>query len=216
MESNRPPMKDLSNNRLDKQVRVVLRNCGVIDPESLDEYVSSGGYRALGKALGMRPAQVVDEVKRSGLRGRGGAGFPTGKKWEFAASSKSPEKYIVCNADEGEPGTFKDRLIMEGDPHAILEGMAIAGYAVGASEGFIYVRGEYAKSIRILGKAIEQARRTGRLGKNILGSGFDFDIEVRTGAGAYVCGEETALFESLEGGRGEPRIKPPYPTDRGL
>ncbi|NPV69126.1 MAG: NADH-quinone oxidoreductase subunit NuoF [Firmicutes bacterium] len=199
-----------------KQVRVVLRNCGLIDPDSIEEYIARGGYRGLGKALGMKAAEVIDEVKRSGLRGRGGAGFPTGKKWEFAAASSGSPKYIVCNADEGEPGTFKDRLILEGDPHGIIEGMAIAGYAVGSSQGFIYIRGEYTLSIERLERAIKQAREMGLLGKNILGAGFDFDIEIRTGAGAYVCGEETALFESLEGGRGEPRVKPPYPTDKGL
>ncbi len=201
-----------------KQVRVVLRNCGIIDPDSIEEYIARGGYRGLGKALGMKPAEVVDEVKRSGLRGRGGAGFPTGRKWEFAARSGAAgdRKYIVCNADEGEPGTFKDRLILEGDPHGLLEGMAVAGYAVGASEGYVYIRGEYTLSIERLENAIKQAREFGLLGRDILGSGFDFDVEIRMGAGAYVCGEETALFESLEGGRGEPRIKPPYPTDKGL
>jgi len=202
-----------------KQVRVVLRNCGVIDPESIEEYIARGGYRALGKALSaMKPAEVIDEVKKSGLRGRGGAGFPTGRKWEFAARAgeRGTQKYIVCNADEGEPGTFKDRLILEGDPHSVLEGMAIAGYAVGADKGFIYIRGEYGLSIDRLNKAIGQAEAMGLLGENILGTGFSFHVEVRTGAGAYVCGEETALFESLEGGRGEPRVKPPYPTDRGL
>ncbi|MDI7250866.1 MAG: NAD(P)H-dependent oxidoreductase subunit E, partial [Bacillota bacterium] len=200
------------------QVRVVLRNCGLIDPESIEEYIARGGYQALGKALtAMTPAQVVEEVKASGLRGRGGAGFPAGLKWQFAARADgSGPKYVVCNADEGEPGTFKDRLILEGDPHAVLEGMALAGYAVGAHQGYVYIRGEYVLSIERLEKAIAQAREMGLLGKNILGSGFDFDVEIRLGAGAYVCGEETALFESLEGGRGEPRIKPPYPTDAGL
>jgi len=200
------------------QVRVVLRNCGLIDPESIEEYIARGGYQALGKALtAMTPAQVVEEMKASGLRGRGGAGFPTGLKWQFAARADgSGPKYVVCNADEGEPGTFKDRLILEGDPHSVLEGMLIAGYAVGAHQGYVYIRGEYVLSIERLQKAIAQAREMGLLGKNILGSGFDFDVEIRLGAGAYVCGEETALFESLEGGRGEPRIKPPYPTDVGL
>ncbi|MGE5485970.1 MAG: NADH-quinone oxidoreductase subunit NuoF [Ignavibacteriales bacterium] len=200
-----------------RQVRVVLRNCGLIDPYSIEEYIARGGYRGFSRALGMTPAEVIDEIKKSGLRGRGGAGFPTGMKWGFAASSKvSPQKYIVCNADEGEPGTFKDRLILEGDPFGLLEGMMIAGYAVGANQGYVYIRGEYTLSIERLEKAISVSKSMGLLGKNILGSGFDFDVEVRTGAGAYVCGEETALLESLEGGRGEPRIKPPYPTDQGL
>lgn len=200
-----------------RQVRVVLRNCGLIDPGSIEEYIANGGYKGFTRALGMQPAEVIEVVKKSGLRGRGGAGFPTGLKWGFTASSKtSPQKYIVCNADEGEPGTFKDRLILEGDPFGLLEGMMIAGYAVGADQGYIYIRGEYTLSIERLQKAIDVARSFGLLGKNILGSGFNFDAEIRTGAGAYVCGEETALLESLEGGRGEPRIKPPYPADRGL
>ncbi|MEW6032435.1 MAG: NADH-quinone oxidoreductase subunit NuoF [Bacillota bacterium] len=199
------------------QVRVVLRNCGVIDPESIEEYIAQGGYQALGKALTeMTPADVVAELKASGLRGRGGAGFPTGLKWEFAARAKGDVKYVVCNADEGEPGTFKDRLILEGDPHSVIEGMTIAAYAVGAKKGYVYIRGEYALSIERLETALKQARKMGLLGRDIFGSGLEFDIEVRVGAGAYVCGEETALFESLEGGRGEPRLKPPYPTDVGL
>jgi NADH:ubiquinone oxidoreductase subunit F (NADH-binding)/(2Fe-2S) ferredoxin len=199
------------------QVRVVLRNCGIIDPESIEEYIAHGGYQALGKALtAMKPAEVVEAVKASGLRGRGGAGFPTGLKWEFAAKAKGDVKYIVCNADEGEPGTFKDRLILEGDPHNIIEGMALAAYAVGARRGFVYIRGEYALSIERLDNALKQARKMGLLGPGIFGTGFEFDIEIRIGAGAYVCGEETALFESIEGGRGEPRLKPPYPTDVGL
>jgi len=199
------------------QQRIVLRNCGVIDPESIEEYIAHGGYQALGKALTeMKPDDVVRVIKDSGLRGRGGAGFPTGLKWGFAAKVESDLKYVVCNADEGEPGTFKDRLILEGDPHAVLEGMALAAYAVGASKGYIYIRGEYALSIEMLEKAIRRARKMNLLGEDIFGSGLDFDVEVRIGAGAYVCGEETALFESLEGGRGEPRLKPPYPTDVGL
>ncbi len=199
------------------QVRVVLRNCGVIDPESIEEYIAHGGYQALGKALtSMKPAEVIEEIKASGLRGRGGAGFPTGLKWEFAAKAKGDVKYVVCNADEGEPGTFKDRLILEGDPHAVLEGMALAAYAIGAHKGYVYVRGEYALSIERLENAIKQAEKMNLLGSDIFGSGYSFDVEIRIGAGAYVCGEETALFESLEGGRGEPRLKPPYPTDVGL
>ncbi len=199
-----------------KQVRVVLRNCGIIDPDSIEEYIGQGGYTALAKALAMKPEEVIAQVKASGLRGRGGAGFPTGLKWEFGRKAPGGVKYVVCNADEGEPGTFKDRLILEGDPHAVLEAMAIAGWAIGANYGYIYIRGEYQLSIQRLERAIEQARRLGLLGQNIFNSGFNFDVEVRIGAGAYVCGEETALFESLEGKRGEPRIKPPYPTDVGL
>jgi len=199
------------------QTRIVLRNCGVIDPESIEEYIAQGGYQALGKALTtMKPAGVIEEIKTSGLRGRGGAGFPTGLKWEFAAKAQGDIKYVVCNADEGEPGTFKDRLLLEGDPHTILEGMALAAYAIGAAKGYIYIRGEYSLSIERLEQAIVQAKKMGLLGQGIFGSGFSFDVEIRVGAGAYVCGEETALFESLEGGRGEPRLKPPYPTDVGL
>jgi len=213
----RPVQTYVESPYFSRQVRVVLRNCGVIDPDSIDEYIARGGYRALGKALtAMKPAEVIDEVKKSGLRGRGGAGFPVGLKWTFAARASGSPKYIVCNADEGEPGTFKDRLILEGDPHGVLEGMAIAGYATGATMGYAYIRGEYELSIKRLEKAICDAKKLGLLGKDILGTGFDFDVEIRLGAGAYVCGEETALFESLEGGRGEPRIKPPYPTDFGV
>jgi NADP-reducing hydrogenase subunit HndC len=200
-----------------KQVRVVLRNCGVIDPDSIDEYIARGGYRGMGKALtSMTPARVIEEVQNSKLRGRGGAGFPTGLKWKFGARAEGSPKYVVCNADEGEPGTFKDRLILEGDPHSLLEGMAICGYAIGSNKGYIYVRGEYELSVKRLQKAIDDAKAIGLLGNGIFGTSFDFDVEIRLGAGAYVCGEETALFESLEGGRGEPRIKPPYPTDAGL
>ncbi len=200
-----------------KQVRVVLRNCGVIDPESMDEYIARGGYRALGKAItSMAPAKVIEEIGNSKLRGRGGAGFPAGLKWKFASRAPGSPKYVVCNADEGEPGTFKDRLILEGDPHGLLEGMAICGYAIGATKGYVYIRGEYTLSIKRLQKAIDDAKAAGLLGDGIFGTPFNFDIEIRLGAGAYVCGEETALFESLEGGRGEPRIKPPYPTDSGL
>ncbi|MGD9676423.1 MAG: NADH-quinone oxidoreductase subunit NuoF, partial [Candidatus Bipolaricaulia bacterium] len=198
------------------QRRIVLENCGVIDPESLDEAIGGGAYAALAKILetGMAPGDVMEEVKRSGLRGRGGAGFPTGLKWSFTGPGE--EKYIVCNADEGEPGTFKDRLILEGDPHRLIEGMLIAGYAVGASKGAIYIRGEYALSIRRIEIALDAARREGLLGRGVLGSGFSFDVDVRKGAGAYVCGEETALIESMEGKRGYPRLKPPYPGAVGL
>lgn len=199
------------------QERIVLRNCGRINPESIEEYIACDGYRALGKCLTeMKPDDVVQVVKDSGLRGRGGAGFPTGLKWSFTAKIINDQKYIVCNADEGEPGTFKDRLILEGDPHSIIEGMAIAGYAVGASKGFVYIRGEYKLSINRMEQAIRQAKTLGLLDENIFGSDFAFDLEIRSGAGAYVCGEETALIESIEGNRGEPRVKPPFPGISGL
>lgn len=203
--------------RFGKQVRVVLKNAGAIDPESIEEYIAQNGYEALGRALtSMKPAQVMEEVKASSLQGRGGAFFPTGVKWSFAAKEKSDIKYIICNADEGEPGTFKDRLILEGDPHAVIEGMALAGYAVGASMGYVYIRGEYHMSIARMQRAIDQARSQGLLGKKIFGSSFNFDLEIREGAGAYICGEETALIESIEGKRGEPRNKPPFPPSVGL
>ena len=200
-----------------KQERVALRNCGVIDPENIDEYIAFDGYQALAKALTeMTPEQVIQEVLDSGLRGRGGAGFPTGKKWQFARASKAENKYFVCNADEGDPGAFMDRSLLEGDPHAILEAMAIGGYAIGASEGWIYVRAEYPIAVKRLEKAIEQAHEYGLLGENIFGTGFSFDIHIRLGAGAFVCGEETALMASIEGKRGEPRPKPPFPAVKGL
>jgi len=200
-----------------RQSRVVLKNCGVIDPDKIDEYIASGGYKALEKALfQMKPEEVIARVKKSGLLGRGGAGFPTGIKWEISAKENSKEKYVICNADEGEPGTFKDRVIMEGDPHRVIEGMLLAGYAIGADKGFIYIRGEYTLSIGRMEKAIAEARKYGLLGKNILETNFSFEIEMRKGAGAYICGEETALIESLEGKRGEPRNKPPYPGTYGL
>ena len=199
------------------QKRLALRNCGVIDPENIDEYIAFDGYKALAKVLTeMTPEQVIAEVLKSGLRGRGGAGFPTGKKWQFAAASKADQKYMVCNADEGDPGAFMDRSVLEGDPHSVLEAMAIGGYAIGASEGYIYVRAEYPIAVKRLEIAINQAREYGLLGKNIFGSGFDFDIFIRLGAGAFVCGEETALMHSIEGGRGEPKPKPPFPAVRGL
>ncbi len=199
------------------QMRVALRNCGVINPEQIDEYIAMDGYAALGKVLTeMTPEQVIQTMKDSGLRGRGGAGFPTGLKWEFAAKNKVPQKYVVCNADEGDPGAFMDRSVLEGDPHAVLEAMAIAGYAIGANKGFIYVRAEYPIAVQRLNIAIGQAREYGLLGKDIFGTGFDFDIEVRLGAGAFVCGEETALLTSIEGNRGEPRNKPPFPANKGL
>ena len=199
------------------QLRVALRNCGVINPEDIDEYIGVDGYQALGRVLTeMTPEEVIDLMKRSGLRGRGGAGFPTGLKWEFAAKNASDEKYVICNADEGDPGAFMDRSVLEGDPHAVLEAMAIAGYAIGAHHGYIYVRAEYPIAVKRLGIAIGQAREYGLLGKNFFDSGFDFDIDIRLGAGAFVCGEETALMTSIEGNRGEPRNKPPFPANKGL
>lgn len=202
---------------LPAEKRVVLRRAGIIDPTSLEEYIIHDGYAALAKALTeMTPADVLDTVSKSGLRGRGGAGFPTGTKWSFVAKTPGNKKYVVCNADESEPGTFKDRLILEGDPHSIIEAMALAGYAVGADEGYIYVRGEYQLAQQRLRNAIDQAREAGFLGKNIFDSGFNFDIHVHSGAGAYICGEETALLESIEGRRGMPRSRPPFPTTVGL
>jgi NADH-quinone oxidoreductase subunit F len=200
-----------------KQMRVVLRNCGLINPMSIEEYIAVGGYQALAKALtAMTPEEVVEEVKKSGLRGRGGAGFPTGRKWEFARSAPGDVKYIVANGDEGDPGAFMDRSLMEGDPHAILEGMTIGAYAVGAHEGHIYVRDEYPLALRNLNAAIEQAREYGLLGADVLGSGFDFEIKITRGAGAFVCGEETALMASIEGRAGNPRPRPPFPAQSGL
>lgn len=200
-----------------KQHRVALRNCGVINPEKIDEYIVTGGYEALGIVLTeKKPEDVIQILLDSGLRGRGGAGFPTGLKWKFAAGNDADQKYVCCNADEGDPGAFMDRSILEGDPHAVLEAMAIAGYAIGASQGYIYVRAEYPIAVQRLEIAIEQAREYGLLGKNIFDSGFDFDIELRLGAGAFVCGEETALMTSIEGNRGEPRPRPPFPALKGL
>lgn len=199
------------------QVRIALRNCGVINPENIEEYIARDGYRALGKVLTeMTPEQVIDVMKRSGLRGRGGAGFPTGLKWEFAAKAKGDQKYVCCNADEGDPGAFMDRSILESDPHTVLEAMAIAGYAIGANQGYIYVRAEYPIAVNRLRVAIDQAREYGLLGKNIFGTDFSFDIDLRLGAGAFVCGEETALMTSIEGKRGEPRPRPPFPANKGL
>lgn len=200
-----------------KQHRVALRNCGVINPEDIDEYIGTGGYEALGIVLTeKKPEDVIQILLDSGLRGRGGAGFPTGMKWKFAAANDSDQKYVCCNADEGDPGAFMDRSILEGDPHSVLEAMAIAGYAIGASQGYIYVRAEYPIAVKRLEIAINQAREYGLLGKNIFDSGFDFDIELRLGAGAFVCGEETALMTSIEGNRGEPRPRPPFPALKGL
>jgi NADP-reducing hydrogenase subunit HndC len=200
-----------------KQVRVALRNCGIINPESIDEYIACDGYQALARCLTeYTPEQVIQIVADSGLRGRGGGGFPTGRKWALTAPNNAPQKYVVCNADEGDPGAFMDRSILEGDPHSVIEAMAIAGYAVGATKGYIYVRAEYPIAVKRLQIAIEQAREYGLLGKNLFNSGFDFDLEVRLGAGAFVCGEETALMTSIEGNRGEPRPRPPYPARKGL
>ncbi|HPB14052.1 MAG TPA: NADH-ubiquinone oxidoreductase-F iron-sulfur binding region domain-containing protein, partial [Bacteroidales bacterium] len=200
-----------------KQLRIVLRNCGFIDPENIDEYIARDGYMALGKVISeMTPQQVIQEIKDSGQRGRGGAGFPTGLKWEIASKNKSDEKYVVCNADEGDPGAFMDRSVLEGDPHSVLEAMAICGYAIGASQGLIYIRAEYPLAIHRLKIAIDQAREYGLLGNNIFGSDFSFDIKLRYGAGAFVCGEETALIHSMEGLRGEPTIKPPFPAESGF
>lgn len=218
--------KDVDNtmvNRLDelnfykKQKRIALKNCGIIDPEQIDEYIAFDGYKALEQVLtSMSQDEVINEVTESGLRGRGGAGFPTGKKWLFTKQAEGDQKYVVCNADEGDPGAFMDRSILEGDPHSVLEAMEIAGYSVGADKGYIYVRAEYPIAVQRLQVAIDQAREYGLLGKNIFGTDFSFDIEIRLGAGAFVCGEETALLESIEGRRGQPRVKPPYPANSGL
>ena len=200
-----------------KQKRVALRNCGVINPENIEEYIAMDGYFALAKVLKeMTPDDVIKVISDSGLRGRGGGGFPTGRKWMFAKGSVSDKKYVVCNADEGDPGAFMDRSILEGDPHALIEAMAIAGYAIGADEGWVYVRAEYPIAVKRLSIALEQAREYGLLGKDIFGTGFNFDIHIRLGAGAFVCGEETALLTSIEGNRGEPRVRPPFPAVKGL
>jgi len=200
-----------------RQMRVALRNCGRINPENIDEYIAYDGYKALAKVLTeMTPQEVIETIKKSGLRGRGGGGFPTGLKWEFAAKSQDDVKYVCCNADEGDPGAFMDRSILEGDPHTVIEAMIIAGYAIGASQGYIYVRAEYPIAVHRLDIAIKQAREYGLLGNNILGTGFSFDIDLRLGAGAFVCGEETALMTSIEGHRGEPRPRPPFPAVKGL
>ena len=200
-----------------KQHRIVLKNCGLIDPENIDEYLAFDGYKALEKVLtSMSPDDVIKEVSDSGLRGRGGAGFPTGRKWQFAKNSTDEQKYVACNADEGDPGAFMDRSVLEGDPHAIIEAMAIAAYAIGANKGYVYVRAEYPIAVHRLQVAIDQARDYGLLGDNIMEKGFKFDLEIRLGAGAFVCGEETALMESVEGRRGEPRPRPPFPAVKGL
>jgi NADP-reducing hydrogenase subunit HndC len=200
-----------------KQKRVALRNCGVINPEDINEYIAVDGYQALGKCLTeYTPEQVIEVIKASGLRGRGGGGFPTGLKWSFAAANEADQKYVCCNADEGDPGAFMDRSVLEGDPHVVIEAMAIAGYAIGASQGYIYVRAEYPIAVKRLQIAISQAKELGLLGKDIFGTGFDFDLDIRLGAGAFVCGEETALMTSIEGNRGEPRPRPPFPAVKGL
>lgn len=199
------------------QIRVALKNCGVIDPEIIDEYIARDGYLALEKVLTtMTPQEVIDEIKKSGLRGRGGGGFPTGVKWQFAANSKGDVKYVCCNADEGDPGAFMDRSVLEGDPHSVIEAMTIAAYAIGGTQGYVYVRAEYPIAVSRLQIAINQAREYGLLGENIMGTGFSFDLDIRLGAGAFVCGEETALMTSIEGNRGEPRPRPPFPAVKGL
>lgn len=216
-ENGIKPLSD--TNFYKKQHRVALRNCGLINPENIDEYIALDGYQALAKVLNeMTPEQVIQEILDSGLRGRGGAGFPTGKKWQLARTivQDGGQKYVCCNADEGDPGAFMDRSVLEGDPHAVIEAMAIAGYAIGASQGYIYVRAEYPIAVKRLQIAIDQAREYGMLGKNIFGKDFDFDLGIRLGAGAFVCGEETALMTSIEGKRGEPRCRPPFPAEKGL
>lgn len=225
VEEKRAPAHELSGKvawlsarkgTLPAQNRVVLKNVGIIDPESIDDYIANDGYQALGIALEKTPDEVIAIIKNSGLQGRGGAGFPTGIKWGYVNKTFGDKKYVICNADESEPGTFKDRVVLEGDTHAIIEAMAIAAYAVGADEGYIYIRGEYQLAIERIEAAIKQAEEYGLLGENIFGSDFSFKIHVHAGAGAYICGEETALIESIEGKRGEPRSRPPYPTTNGL
>jgi len=208
--------KTEDNYNFNKQRRVVLRNTGIIDPENIEDYLNRGGYEGLKKALSLKQEEVIQIVTDSGLRGRGGAGFPTGTKWKFAYSSKNDKKYVICNADEGDPGAFMDRSVLEGDPHAVIEGMLICGYAIGADEGYIYCRAEYPLALKRLEHAIKQAKEKNLLGKNILGSNFSFDIHVKEGAGAFVCGEETALMASIEGKRGMPRLRPPFPAVSGL
>jgi len=201
----------------EKQVKIVLSNCGKIDPENIEEYIATGGYEALARVLtSMTPEQVINEIANSGLRGRGGAGFPTGLKWKATRAASGEEKFVVCNGDEGDPGAFMDRAILEGDPHTVIEGMTIAAFAIGSNQGYVYVRAEYPLAVKRLEKALQQARKYGLLGKNIFETGFDFDIEIRIGAGAFVCGEETALIASIEGKRGQPRPKPPFPAEKGL
>ncbi|MBL8027233.1 MAG: SLBB domain-containing protein, partial [Fibrobacteres bacterium] len=199
-----------------KQVRIVLRNCGVINPESIEEYMDRGGYQGLRKALLMKPSEAIEEMKKAGLRGRGGAGFPTWMKWKLTAEQKADERFVICNGDEGDPGAYMDRSVLEGDPHSVLEGLSIAAYAIGATKGFFYIRAEYPLAVQRIEKAILQAKENGLLGENILGSGFNLDLEIRLGAGAFVCGEETSLIASVEGKRGTPRPRPPFPSVKGL
>src|SRR3989339_1666389 len=210
-----PSMNDIEFFK--RQTKVVLRNCGRINPDSIDDYIANDGYQALAKVLTvLKPDDVIEEMKKSGLRGRGGAGFPTWMKWSFTRKSAGDTKYILCNGDEGDPGAFMDRSVLEGDPHSVIEGMAIGAYAIGAAQGYVYVRAEYPLAVERLGRAIEDAGKSGLLGKNILGTGFSFDLEIRMGSGAFVCGEETALMTSIEGNRGEPRPRPPFPANKGL
>lgn len=216
-ETNKPVYDEKGMTAYKKQLRIALRNCGFIDPENIDDAIATNGYFALGKVLNeMTPEEAIKIVKDSGLRGRGGGGFSTGLKWEYANRNKSDKKYVVCNADEGDPGAFMDRSVLEGDPHAVLEGMAICGYCIGSDSGLIYIRAEYPLAVARLRTAIQQARETGLLGQNILGTGFNFDIDIKYGAGAFVCGEETALIHSMEGLRGEPTVKPPFPAESGF
>ncbi len=221
LQQYKAQMRDVLEEELgepkDKEIRIILENIGKIDPRNIEDYIAVDGYQALAKVLGeMSPEEVIQTILDSKLRGRGGAGFPTGLKWKFARQAPDTPKYMICNADEGDPGAFMNRKVLEGDPHSVLEGMAIGAYAVGANQGYVYCRAEYPIAVSTLNIAIEQAREYGLLGKDILGSGFDFDIEVRMGAGAFVCGEETALLASIEGGRGEPRVRPPFPASKGL
>jgi NADH:ubiquinone oxidoreductase subunit F (NADH-binding) len=221
LQQYKAQMRDVTDEELsepkDKEIRIILENIGKIDPRNIEDYIAVDGYQALAKVLGeMSPEEVIQTILDSKLRGRGGAGFPTGLKWKFARQAPDTPRYMVCNADEGDPGAFMNRKVLEGDPHSVLEGMAIGAYAVGANQGYVYCRAEYPIAVSTLNIAIEQAREYGLLGKDILGSGFDFDIEVRMGAGAFVCGEETALMASIEGSRGEPRARPPFPASKGL
>ena len=225
VEEKRAPAHELSGRvawlsarkgTLPAENRIVLKNVGLIDPENIEDYIAGDGYQALGMALEMKPVDVIEIIKESGLQGRGGAGFPTGLKWSFVQKTDSKKKYVICNADESEPGTFKDRVVLEGDPHAIIESMLIAGHAVGADEGYVYIRGEYQLAIERMETAIRQAKEFGFLGENIFDSDLSFNLHIHAGAGAYICGEETALIESIEGKRGEPRSRPPYPTTAGL
>ena len=217
-EGDAEPVLSLNDTEfMKRQTRIALKNCGVIDPENIEEYIGQDGYQALAKVLTqMTPEEVIDVISKSGLRGRGGAGFPTGTKWKFARASKNAVKYVCCNADEGDPGAFMDRSVLEGDPHALIEAMTIAGYAIGSHQGYVYVRAEYPIAVNRLQIAINQAKQYGMLGKNIFDSGFDFNLEIRLGAGAFVCGEETALMTSIEGKRGEPHPRPPFPAVKGL